>query len=109
MGALNLICVWLNFLFVYFQIERKDRVHFHSFMTNVHAKIHEVKKQMPPREIGSEQSCPFDPIKPVANSIAESSWLICFDEFQVNFIFLFLVLIKNRSNNFFIILGNGYS
>lgn len=64
------------------EIDRKKRVHFNSFMTEVHAKIHEVKSKMA-RRVPGEKSVPFDPIKPVADMITESSWLICFDEFQV--------------------------
>ncbi|RZF39754.1 hypothetical protein LSTR_LSTR003415 [Laodelphax striatellus] len=58
----------------------KQRVHFHSFMSNVHKKIHEVKKTIV-REGTKSQS--YDPIPPVARAISDQSWLICFDEFQV--------------------------
>lgn len=63
-------------------INRKRRVHFNSFMTDVHTKIHEIKlKQV--RDESNTKPQPFDPIKPVAEIITEDSWLICFDEFQV--------------------------
>lgn len=64
------------------QIENKKRVHFHSFMVNVHNKVHEVKKNIV-RDISSTKLQPFDPIPPVAKSITEEAWLLCFDEFQV--------------------------
>ncbi|XP_033325894.2 putative ATPase N2B isoform X2 [Megalopta genalis] len=64
------------------QIENKQRVHFHSFMANVHIKVHEVKKTFV-RDVSSTKLQPFDPIPPVAKSITEEAWLLCFDEFQV--------------------------
>ncbi|KAF5286178.1 hypothetical protein FQR65_LT12936 [Abscondita terminalis] len=56
-------------------IDRKSRVHFHSFMVDVHQKIHECKQFMPKTQR-------FDPIPPVADKISSKAWLICFDEFQ---------------------------
>ncbi|XP_015591803.1 putative ATPase N2B isoform X2 [Cephus cinctus] len=64
------------------QIENKRRVHFHSFMLDIHSKIHEVKKTIV-RDHSSTKLQPFDPIPPVAASITEKTWLLCFDEFQV--------------------------
>ncbi|XP_078040132.1 putative ATPase N2B isoform X3 [Augochlora pura] len=64
------------------KIENKQRVHFHSFMANVHIKVHEVKKTFV-RDVSSTKLQPFDPIPPVAKSITEEAWLLCFDEFQV--------------------------
>nr|CAD7455460.1 unnamed protein product [Timema tahoe] len=60
----------------------KYRVHFHSFMLDVHSRIHEVKKGIV-RDHRSTKPQPFDPIAPVASSISQKYWLICFDEFQV--------------------------
>ena len=53
-------------------LERKTRVHFNAFMTDVHARIHAL------REAGGG-----DPISVVAREIAAHSQLLCFDEFQV--------------------------
>uniref|UniRef100_A0A0C9RST8 N2B_0 protein n=1 Tax=Fopius arisanus TaxID=64838 RepID=A0A0C9RST8_9HYME len=64
------------------QVDKKQRVHFHSFMLDVHSKIHEVKKGMK-RDYSSTKLQPFDPIPPVADMITERAWLLCFDEFQV--------------------------
>ncbi|XP_034950509.1 putative ATPase N2B [Chelonus insularis] len=64
------------------QIENKQRVHFHSFMLDVHSKIHEVKKSFK-RDEKNTKPQPFDPIPPVAEMITEKAWLLCFDEFQV--------------------------
>lgn len=67
-----------------FQIDKRKRVHFNSFMTKVHAKIHEVKQQEAyESDFSSRKLKPFDPTKPVADDIANNTWLICFDEFQV--------------------------
>lgn len=63
-------------------IDRKTRVHFNAFMVEVHRKMHELKKEIVV-DYSQRKPKPFDPIPPVANSIIEKSWLICFDEFQV--------------------------
>jgi predicted ATPase len=52
-------------------------------MLDVHSRIHEVKKTVV-RDYESTKPQPFDPIPPVARSISNNSWLICFDEFQVS-------------------------
>lgn len=65
------------------EMDRKRRVHFNSFMLDVHARIHEVKKNVV-RNVNSTKPQPHDPIPPVAASITQDSWLLCFDEFQVS-------------------------
>jgi predicted ATPase len=52
-------------------------------MLDVHSRIHEVKKTVV-RDYESTKPQPFDPIPPVARSISNNTWLICFDEFQVS-------------------------
>jgi len=56
-------------------VAHKRRVHFHAFMLEVHAYIHEWRQN--PKRKGD------DPIEPLAQKIAEDAWLLCFDEFQV--------------------------
>ena len=51
----------------------KRRVHFHTFMQEVHGRMHALR--------GSSETT--DIIAAVADEIAESAWLLCFDEFQV--------------------------
>ncbi|GBP01728.1 Putative ATPase N2B [Eumeta japonica] len=54
-------------------------------MSQVHSRIHQVKKERGPRDraFNSEKPEPFDPTLPVAEMISTEAWLICFDEFQV--------------------------
>ena len=56
-------------------VARKQRIHFHRFIQNVHARIHAWKKAHPDVS---------DPIPPLADQIAADSALLCFDEFQIN-------------------------
>ncbi len=56
-------------------VRRKQRVHFHRFMQNVHARFHALRRANPDID---------DPIPPLADSIAAKAALLCFDEFQVN-------------------------
>lgn len=71
----------MDLFYEYCNIKEKRRVHFHSFMLDVHKRIHELKNSV--RKIDSGRPVPFDPIAPIAAEIAKESWLICFDEFQV--------------------------
>ncbi len=56
-------------------ISRKRRLHFHRFMQEAHARLHEWKQANPTAS---------DPIPPLADRIAREAALLCFDEFQVN-------------------------
>lgn len=51
-------------------LERKLRIHFHSFMRSVHAELKELKNQS-------------DPLQLVARRFAEKARVICLDEFFV--------------------------
>ncbi|MEM7178728.1 MAG: cell division protein ZapE [Pseudomonadota bacterium] len=53
-------------------VARKRRVHFHAFMAEVHVGVHIAR-----------ESNVKDPVRPVAEEIAEGATLLCFDEFQV--------------------------
>lgn len=53
-------------------LKRKQRVHFHAFMIDVHHRINVWRK-----------TGDGDPIKPVAEDIAKGAALLCFDEFHV--------------------------
>ena len=58
-------------------VSRKRRVHFHSFMREVHEAINGFRKAAAGERDGD------DPIEPLAKTIAEAAWLLCFDEFEV--------------------------
>jgi len=64
-------------------VNRKKRVHFNSFMLDVHTRIHKVKQELVSTVKTGTRPKVYDPIPPVAEDIAEESWLLCFDEFQV--------------------------
>lgn len=57
---------------------RKQRVHFHEFMQDVHARVHECRQAHSKGFVGDG-----DPIPPVADDIVRRGRLLCFDEFQV--------------------------
>ncbi|KAJ8009593.1 hypothetical protein DPEC_G00090480 [Dallia pectoralis] len=59
----------------------KRRVHFNSFMLDVHRRIHRRKQSTPQRRLGKMFT--YDPILPVAMEISNETCLLCFDEFQV--------------------------
>jgi cell division protein ZapE len=65
----------MDLFFAAADMRRKQRIHFHRFMQDVHARFHAFKRAHP--EID-------DPIPPLADSIAADAALLCFDEFQVN-------------------------
>ena len=65
----------MDLFFAAADVPRRQRIHFHRFMQNAHARVHAWKRANPD---GS------DPIPPLADSIAAEAALLCFDEFQVN-------------------------
>jgi cell division protein ZapE len=60
------------------EVRRKRRAHFHEFMADVHARVREVRHAIKMGELTNG-----DPIRHVADEIAEETWLLCFDEFHV--------------------------
>ncbi len=65
----------LDLFFAAADVPRRQRIHFHRFMQNVHARIHAFRRADPDID---------DPIPPLADAIAAEAALLCFDEFQVN-------------------------
>jgi len=59
-------------------VKRKRRAHFHEFMADVHERLNAVRHEMKAGRIADS-----DPIRHVADALAEEAWLLCFDEFHV--------------------------
>lgn len=59
-------------------IEKKRRSHFHEFMADVHERIHDFRRRLKIGEFNGE-----DAIVLTAQSIADETLLLCFDEFHV--------------------------
>lgn len=57
---------------------RKRRAHFHDFMADAHARIHEHRQKLKAGE--TKQA---DPVPPVAGQLIADAWVLCFDEFSV--------------------------
>ncbi|XP_078474490.1 AFG1-like ATPase isoform X1 [Lampetra fluviatilis] len=72
----------MDLFFSHVEVERKCRVHFHSFMLDIHSRIHRLKRTLPVRRVG-RMATAYDPIAPVAALISQDTHLLCFDEFQV--------------------------
>jgi cell division protein ZapE len=68
----------MDLFFAASPVVRKHRTHFHEFMLEVHERVHAWRQQVKRGEIKGD-----DPIPPVAAALAESAWLLCFDEFHV--------------------------
>ena len=68
----------MDLFFAASPVVRKRRVHFHEFMADVHERIFALRQKAKAGEIGGE-----DPIRLVADAIAQETWLLCFDEFHV--------------------------
>jgi cell division protein ZapE len=60
------------------QLTHKKRLHFHSFMADVHARIFAFRQQLKRGDVKGD-----DPITPVAEAIAADCWLLCLDELFV--------------------------
>ncbi|XP_017568463.1 lactation elevated protein 1 homolog B isoform X1 [Pygocentrus nattereri] len=71
----------MDLLYSHVKNSRKKRLHFNSFMLDIHRRIHRLKQSLPKRRIG--EMTMYDPIFPVAMEIATETCLLCLDEFQV--------------------------
>ncbi|ACB97157.1 cell division protein ZapE [Beijerinckia indica] len=59
-------------------VEHKHRLHFNEFMAGIHARIHAWRQDLKKGLVKGD-----DPIEPVAQVVAETTALLCFDEFTV--------------------------
>ena len=68
----------MDMFFDIVDVTPKRRTHFHSFMADVHARVHSWRQQRKRGEVAGD-----DPIAPVAAALAGEASLLCFDEFAV--------------------------
>lgn len=68
----------MDLLFETSPIEAKRRVHFHEFMIETHAKIHEWRQEQ--KERATKET---DPLPKIAAEVADQATVLCFDEFHV--------------------------
>ncbi|QID84488.1 ATPase [Saccharomyces pastorianus] len=61
----------------------KKRIHFHQFMQYVHKRSHEIVKEQNLKEFSDAKGKEIDTVPFLAAEIANSSHVLCFDEFQV--------------------------
>ena len=61
-------------------VEKKRRTHFHAFMLEVHDRWHRWREERGSRRTANRDE---DPMPFLARSMADSGWLLCFDEFHV--------------------------
>ncbi|MEQ2310796.1 Lactation elevated protein 1 B, partial [Ameca splendens] len=71
----------MDLFYSHVENSRKKRIHFNSFMLDIHKRIHHRKQSLPKRRLGKMFT--YDPISPVAMEISSEICLLCFDEFQV--------------------------
>lgn len=64
----------MDLFFASAPVEKKRRVHFHAFMLEVHATLHEWRTEKPKQ---------VDLIPALADKLAMETTLLCFDEFHV--------------------------
>ncbi len=61
-------------------VQRKRRTHFHAFMLEVHDRWHRWRADRATAQGGNRND---DPMPFLARSMADTGWLLCFDEFHV--------------------------
>jgi cell division protein ZapE len=68
----------MDLFFAASPVLRKRRVHFHEFMLDVHARVHDWRQKLK-----RGQATGDDPIAAAAAGLAQEADLLCFDEFSV--------------------------
>ena len=68
----------MDLFFESLDIKRKRRTHFHSFMADVHERIHAWRQLSREGKVNGS-----DPIEAVASQLFDEAWVLCFDEFSV--------------------------
>jgi len=64
-------------------VVRKRRVHFHEFMAEVHERIYVLRQRAKSAQVKTGEIGGEDPIRLVAEAIAQETLLLCFDELHV--------------------------
>ncbi|MBM3490658.1 MAG: AFG1 family ATPase [Alphaproteobacteria bacterium] len=67
----------MDLFFATAPVTRKRRAHFHAFMAEVHERLNRFRHTAEAERQGN------DPIPAVARELAETAWLLFFDEFEV--------------------------
>jgi len=60
-------------------IDARKRVHFHSFMQEVHKRVHSFRQAVLAKKVPESS----DPLVALSRVITDQAWLLCFDEFHV--------------------------
>ena len=68
----------MDLFFESIDVKRKRRAHFHSFMADVHERIHGLRQAS-----ASGSTAGGDPVLHVAEALADEASVLCFDEFTV--------------------------
>ncbi|NMG38007.1 cell division protein ZapE [Chelativorans sp. ZYF759] len=69
----------MDMFFELVPVRRKRRVHFNDFMADVHDRIQRQREALNRGETKEK-----DPIPPIARTLADEAWVLCFDEFAVS-------------------------
>ncbi len=67
----------MDLFFAHAPVRRKQRIHFHDFMQDVHGAVHAWRQREKSGKVKG------DPIPSVADGVMKRATLLCFDEFQV--------------------------
>lgn len=73
----------MDLFFSHAPVALKRRVHFHSFMLEIHSFLHQWRYMEAGSRIALLGTDEDDPVPPLAKKISHESLLLCFDEFQV--------------------------
>jgi len=63
----------MDLFFAHVKVAKKRRVHFHQFMLEIHARLHQL-----------QNDAVTDVLPSLAKQLASETWLLCFDEFHVS-------------------------
>jgi cell division protein ZapE len=69
----------MDLFFEHAGVDSRKRVHFHSFMLEVHERVHRFRQAVKAGKVPESS----DPLKALAKVIVDRAWLLCFDEFHV--------------------------